>query len=95
MKKRVPDEWQARQATQATLQVSSSKHNAKKNYNKSKRPGFISRSLPSLQKKKRRGSSVCERERDRESERQRQRERERDLEKERERLGEGEGRMEI
>ena len=28
--KRVPDEWQARQATQAILQVSSSKHNAKK-----------------------------------------------------------------
>ena len=30
MKKRVPDEWQARQATQAILQVSSSNHNAKK-----------------------------------------------------------------
>ena len=30
MKKGVPDEWQARQATQAILQVSSSKHNAKK-----------------------------------------------------------------
>ena len=30
MKKEVPDEWQARQATQAILQVSSSKHNAKK-----------------------------------------------------------------
>ena len=28
--KRVPDEWQARQATPAMLQVSSSKHNAKK-----------------------------------------------------------------
>ena len=28
--KRVPDEWQARQATQAILHVSSSKHNAKK-----------------------------------------------------------------
>ena len=28
--KRVPDEWQARQATPAILQVSSSKHNAKK-----------------------------------------------------------------
>ena len=28
--KRVPDEWQARQATQVILQVSSSKHNAKK-----------------------------------------------------------------
>ena len=28
--KKVPDEWQARQATQAILQVSSSKHNAKK-----------------------------------------------------------------
>ena len=28
--KKVPDEWQARQATPATLQVSSSKHNAKK-----------------------------------------------------------------
>ena len=27
---KVPDEWQARQATQAILQVSSSKHNAKK-----------------------------------------------------------------
>ena len=30
MKKKVPDEWQARQATPAILQVSSSKHNAKK-----------------------------------------------------------------
>ena len=30
MKKKVPDEWQARQATPAMLQVSSSKHNAKK-----------------------------------------------------------------
>ena len=30
MKKKVPDEWQARQATLAILQVSSSKHNAKK-----------------------------------------------------------------
>ena len=30
MKKGVPDEWQARQATQTILQVSSSKHNAKK-----------------------------------------------------------------
>ena len=29
-KRGVPDEWQARQATQAILQVSSSKHNAKK-----------------------------------------------------------------
>ena len=29
-KKAVPDEWQARQATPAILQVSSSKHNAKK-----------------------------------------------------------------
>ena len=28
--KKVPDEWQARQATPAILQVSSSKHNAKK-----------------------------------------------------------------
>ena len=28
--KKVPDEWQARQVTQAILQVSSSKHNAKK-----------------------------------------------------------------
>ena len=28
--KKVPDEWQARQARQAILQVSSSKHNAKK-----------------------------------------------------------------
>ena len=28
--KKVPDEWQARQAAQAILQVSSSKHNAKK-----------------------------------------------------------------
>ena len=30
MKKGVPDEWQTRQATQAILQVSSRKHNAKK-----------------------------------------------------------------
>ena len=29
-RKKVPDEWQARQATPAILQVSSSKHNAKK-----------------------------------------------------------------
>ena len=29
--KEVPDEWQARQAIPAILQVSSSKHNAKKN----------------------------------------------------------------
>ena len=37
--KKVPDEWQARQTIPAILQVSSSKHNAKKkNYNKSKRP---------------------------------------------------------
>ena len=28
--KKMPDEWQARQATPAILQVSSSKHNAKK-----------------------------------------------------------------
>ena len=28
--KKLPDEWQARQATPAILQVSSSKHNAKK-----------------------------------------------------------------
>ena len=49
--KRVPDEWQARQATQAILQVSSSKHNAKKITTRV-RGRFISRSLPSLQKKK-------------------------------------------
>ena len=30
MEKKVPDEWQARQAIPAILQVSSSKHNAKK-----------------------------------------------------------------
>ena len=30
MKKKVPDEWQARQAKPAILQVSSSRHNAKK-----------------------------------------------------------------
>ena len=30
MQKRVPDEWQTRQATPVILQVSSSKHNAKK-----------------------------------------------------------------
>ena len=29
-RKKVPDEWQARQATPAIFQVSSSKHNAKK-----------------------------------------------------------------
>ena len=29
-RRKVPDEWQARQATPAILQVSSSKHNAKK-----------------------------------------------------------------
>ena len=36
--KKVPDEWQARQATQAILQVSSSKHNAKKITTKARGP---------------------------------------------------------
>ena len=41
--KRVPDEWQARQAIPATLQVSSSNHNANKN-------DFFTASCPQLSK---------------------------------------------
>ena len=56
-KKKVPDEWQARQALPAILQVSSSKHNAKKITTRVP-ARFISRSLPSLQRKKERREAV-------------------------------------
>ena len=54
--KKVPDEWQA-QATPAILQVSSSKHNPKKITTRVRGP-FHRRSLPSLQKKKEKRSSL-------------------------------------
>ena len=49
--KKVPDEWQARQAIPAILQVSSSKHNTNNNTTRGRGP-FHQSTLSSLQEKK-------------------------------------------
>ena len=81
----MPDEWQARQATPAILQVSSSKHNAKKNTTRERGP-FHQSITAILTEEKREEKQftkpsvcvcvcvcVCVRERERERERQRKR----------------------